>query len=708
MSSSTLPSSSAPPTSSALRFLTERLRDRDFGGFYRASDLSGRRPLSTEKHLPDQSSAVLALAKRGDDDELRAAADGLLCLQDRQGRPGFVELTDRSWRPDPAGDVRSLRFQLHAGAALLAAAFRLGADDLRVQAVDLLDRCLCTAEEARFPNRLSADWRTVLDATDNPQTAVSAVRALAVAHSVGEPGVDFTPLPAIARRLGTLVESARSSAVPAELRRCGSLARIAVALTQASVLLDGDEHLKTARTALDLAMSYFHDQVHGGFWDRVAPDGTTRVDWVWAPQQGLPPYPIKRTSDTAQLVRAGQLLTSCGVDATDVITAGTAAITAFTDARHGGVFLGTGYQWLGELEPAVPAQRQPWPAPRHPGVAVESGPRYLALQQKSAHAHASVAQLDPVDAGGRPAPDSDVVPLASAARRGAVERLNLETMSRRRLGGALPELVAPPGGAVSWQVSTAYHAITNLRLLAGSPPVPRELADAVLAAQNDDGGFGEQPGDLSDVTGTYRALVVAGLAHQEPASAAVDYVRACRGSDGGYGAVPGLASDVWHTGLALAALHLLDADAEQTDETARFLLSCHSGTAGFGQQPGLAPTVPASRRAVGALSLLGVAAPAGSAEIAWLREHQSASGGFSSRIGGPVSLPATYHGVAALAVLGARPTAADACVNWLLACRDNGVSSGPVALTGEDDFACLQALALLDGTRDGGWATLVG
>lgn len=696
--------------SSTLRFLTEILLDHELGGVYRATDATGRRLLSTDKHLPDQSSAVLALAGRGGTDDLRIALEGVLGMQDRRGHPGFVELSDRSWRVDPAGDVRSIRFQFHAGAALLAAAFRLEADELRVQAVDLLDRLLCTGRDGRFPNQLSADWRTVLDATDNPQTAVAAVRALAIADSVGETAVDFGPLPAIAQRLCQLVESARATTVPPELRRCGAVARIAVALTQAGRMLDSAECLKAAQVALGLVMGSFFDDVDGGFWDRVAPDGSVRVDWVGAPQHGLPPFPIKRASDTAQLLLAGRLLTSCGIEATELVAAARAAIETFVDTRHGGVFLGAGYGWLTPLDPAAPSWRQPWPAPLHPGLAVESGQRYLTLHQKSAHANASVVQAcgDDTFPGG-PADGDDRTVGRTRRRVPPVVRLDVEPSPSRHLYGCLPKVVEPPGGAVSWQVSTAYHATANLRLLAGAPPLPPELPDQVLAARNDDGGFGEQPGDLSDLAGTSRAVVTVRLARRLPAlPGTVGYVHACRHPDGGYGAVPGLRPDLWHTGLALAALHVLGADAEEPDGTARFVLSCHGDTAGFGQRPGRPPDVLATHRAVSTLSLLGIRLPAASTEVAWLRRHQAASGGFSHRIGGPVSLGATYHAVAALAVLGGEPAAVEACVAWLLACRDGGGGSGPLPLTGADDFACLQALALLDGTCDGGWATVVG
>ncbi|HEU0127083.1 MAG TPA: hypothetical protein VFQ48_00525, partial [Pseudonocardiaceae bacterium] len=110
------------PTS-ALQFLRTRLLDRHAGGCYGATDATGEHPLTTDKQLTDQSSAVLALVAEGDDEDVRVAVNGLRGMQDRGGNPGFAELTDRYWRAYPPGRVRTLRYQMHAAAALLAAAY---------------------------------------------------------------------------------------------------------------------------------------------------------------------------------------------------------------------------------------------------------------------------------------------------------------------------------------------------------------------------------------------------------------------------------------------------------------------------------------------------------------------------------------------------------------------------------------------------------
>lgn len=716
---------------SALSFLSQRLLDRQEGGLYSAADVSGQQPLSTDKQLTEQAGAVLTLAEHGRDDDLEIALAGLRNMQGAHGHPGFVELTDRYWRAYPAGRVRTLRYQLQAAAALLVAAHRLDLDELRAVAVDVLNRCLSTGQDGSFPTRLTEDWRGGHDLGDTPQTAVAAVRAMAAADAVGESGVDFSQLPAAAERLRRLVEESTWPRPPAELTRCGSVSRIVLALAQAGRLLDDTTYVKAAQAALTVAMTHFYDPDDGGFWDRLTPEGTVKVDWTDGPDTGKPPFPIKRAVDAAHLILAGRAMEAADEYAGDVISRAEAAIAELHDHSYGGVYLARGYQWATPTDPAVVSQRQVWPHPQWPGLLIDRSLGHLALQQKSTHTHATVARAfgvkeledEPaaisrgttatVTAGGTTAVGRRDPARVDRSVRLPVDRERyLGTLLRSRAttgesAAAGPQLRACP----RWHVSMVYRAVANLRLLDGAAALPGEAIDLVLRSQNADGGFGEQPGQVSDVASTYHAVVALHLAGAVPNAAdqVVSYLRTCQRSDGGFGPVPGMVSDVWHTSLAVTALNLLDASPNAARECVRFLAATRTEDGGYGNRPGRPANGFAVRGAVTALRLLDATVPEPFGTARWLRACQLPCGGFTHRPGREANPAGTHHAVAALAMLGATPDVA-ACERWLTAQQNPeglfDVLDGPAPSGVDDGFVCLQSLAVLYGAANPKWIML--
>lgn len=284
---------------SATRWLTSHLLDPRHGGVYRAAPAAGGRPIAGDKHLPDQSAAVLALAD-GALRELPVALRGLHALLDRDGLPGFAELADRSWRALPAGRVRTLRHQLNAATALLVGSRQVADPVGRVRAVDLLNRCLSTCRDGYFPESLTADWRQAVDGGPSPQTTIAAVRAIAIAEALGESEIDTEQLPRMAANLGRHVQE---RAVP------GGRARIALAMAHAARLLDSAEHLDTAHRTVGLAVRDFTHR-----------EGAIRFS----------------ADEAADLLLAGAVLSSCGREDRRAIAVSGAAIARLADRRHGG------------------------------------------------------------------------------------------------------------------------------------------------------------------------------------------------------------------------------------------------------------------------------------------------------------------------------------------------------------------------------------
>lgn len=671
----------------ALDFLSSWLLDRHAGGVYASSDESGQRLLSTAKHLLDQANAVLTLAHHGRAEDLTVAFEGLLRLQDIQHSAGFCELTDRYWRPHPAGHVRTVRYQLLGAAAMLAAAQRLDADEYRVRAVDLINRCLELARDGQFPASLTEDWRGELGGPATPQTAVAAIQALAAARAADEPGVDDDSLPVIAKRLAELAAGASASHPPPWLRRCGAMARLAIALGQASQLLGSDEYAQCADLIMRTVLLRFRGAGQDGFWDRLAPDGSVRVDWIDAPRDGHAPFPVIRAADAAHLLRASQLLSDWGVDCTAVADVARATLDGLADSCHGGFFFARGFEWVTASETGTVSPQMLWSPPAQPGVYTYGGLREMSLVQKSAHVQALVAR-----ALGS-APVSAAIPPPHPGPRPDDPRASDQRAADRRAGSHNLAAVREPG--VVWSVRELVYGAARQVLDQGLVSAPETLIARVSAVQNDDGGFGERPGSTSSLAATYRAVMALRLAGAQPADVGrtIGYVEQCRNAGGGYGQVPGAQRDVCHTALGAATLRALEALDQADEDSVSFVLAGRAGDGGYPDRPGLPPGTIGTRYAITALALYGQPAPEPAATVSWLRDLQTPAGGFAQSPGGTPSLVGTYQAVTALALLGSAPGDQAGSVRWLRAERMTLRGHGYPAVIA--DFAAAHALAVL-------------
>lgn len=690
----------APP--SALEFLVRRLLDREEGGVHRAVDAAGQRLLRRDKHIADQVSAVRVLANHGHTADLRVALDGLLSMQDQQGNAGFVELTDRNWRPLPSGQVRTLCHQLDAAAALLAAAVRLELDDVRVLALDLINRCLATGPDGMLPTRVAPDWTSVLAGDCSVNTATAAAGALSVARTVEPYSADPGVLGAIADRLTRPMGPGEGYLEPSGVSRCGLAGRCALALSRASRALERDDYRKVAGAILDQAMERYYDPVDGGFWDRPVPvlDGSGGTTPPVG--NGQPPRPVKRTSDAGLLLFAAGELGAAGVDTALMAERARTAIAAATDRSAGGVFLGIGYDWESAVEPTVMSFRQTWARQQHDELPATGDLDHLDLLQKTAYTHARVAAAQAADHT-----DGD----GDGGARGRPPRPHVI-----RPGPGWTGVAAEPHDR---EVTTVYHTVAALRRLGGIDDRHTRLLDWVRFAQNPDGGFGEAPGRVSGVTSTQRAVLVLHMGGQRPSAAdrCAGYLLGCADADGAFADAPGLRGDLSHTGLAVAALSALsalDPGAPPLTRTARYLRrALDPATAGTGGGPAGRSrrwSAVAVRRAVSALLLLSAPVPDPDALIAWLRDCRRPEGGFASRPGGTATIVSTGHAVAALGLLSAHPDATGDCRAWLAARtggRDDAVTYCAPWSPAEENLALAQAEFVLAAHYDPTWLARV-
>ena len=698
----------------AREFLSRWLLDRGAGGAYRTADETGQHVLTTDKHLTDQSSTLLALADGGADDDVRTLVEGLLRLQDRNGHPGFAEFTDRYWQPYPAGRTRTLRYQLHGATALLAAAARLDIDALRVRSVDILNRCFAVAVDGQLPDRLTEDWRHPLREVPTAQTAISAIRALAAVRRMGEEGVDDSALPTLAKRLAELAGGSEPGAVPAaELRRCGASARLCIALVQAAWLLGDDACSSAAHSVLETIGERFLDATGGGFWDRVASDGSVRVDWIEAPARGEMPYPIKRAADAAQVLSAAALFDHADCACRAVASHARAALAELADDRHGGFYLAIGHEWATADEAATTAVQMLWTPPYQPGSLVHDQPRSVPLTQKSAHTQATVARVVVDQAAGRSAPVRPRLVIGDRAVSLPRRPLEIATGPAPLDRDGYLRWYATEDRTAGWRVTTGFHDVANLHALDAAADLPSWIAPRMLSCQNADGGFGQTPGSGSDVLSTYRAVLSLRLLGADPfrPEDVLEYLRGCQRSDGGFGPVAGLRGDVWHTSFAVAALHSLGAVPDDAASCRDFVLASRTDDGAYGDRTGGRGNTVLTARALATLGLLGQEPPESAQTAAWLRSAQLPVGAFAPAPGRAPSVMATHHAVAALVVLGSEPLSVERCRRWLAGHQtpDGAFGRrGDVPHPTADAFACVQALALLRTGVEVGWVQVVG
>lgn len=96
-------------------FLRQQLWDKQYGGFYWATDMTGKQPLMPNKHTYAQSFALYALieyALASGDDEVRHFAGTFFHLLDQKTHDskhgGYHEIFTRNWQPPPLASMNYL------------------------------------------------------------------------------------------------------------------------------------------------------------------------------------------------------------------------------------------------------------------------------------------------------------------------------------------------------------------------------------------------------------------------------------------------------------------------------------------------------------------------------------------------------------------------------------------------------------------------
>ncbi len=719
-------------TSSA--FLAEALMDKEAGGFLAITDATGTLRISSDKRLEDQVAATLFFAQHGDTWQAEFALAGLLDLHDAEHQ-GFTELSDRQWNAHGSGRCRTLALQFDALRALLE--FRRQRHDsapLQQVSEGILQRFQQVYDGHLLGGVLASDWGTVIDSHMPIELDIAAVNLLcSLCNCKTE-----APLPAHLQqhvwKLEDEVRAELNGLGAGALRQTASRARAASALARWARGNSHQEMLQLACMLLDDTFERLHDHTYGGYWDRIRYDQRVGADWLTSFKRNESPFPIKTSLDVALLLEAVELARPR--ESQQRREQLLKAMADFHDSHHGGFFLGKGYFWSTPVDPTVPFIRQFWAPPRQLGVFHIGNLSYLPLHIKSLE-----GQLACLGALHRHAANLPPAAAPHEVDLGSLRRVNNRSRLEQPHLGPLPELnvnlpayfewlrqaraslavpygltaeMAPQGFRADrcWQVFSALHVISDLYALKAAIDDKASLIACIQASQNADGGFAEQPGQLSDVFATYCAVISLRLLGSEPLSrpACVAYLQRCQQDDGGFGNVPGYQSDIWHSNLAALSLHVLGAEAAKPQALLGFILACRYGDGGFANRPGNPPDTFSTYRAVSLLHALDHELVDAASTVAWLQGLQQPHGAFLYRPGKAVSLVGSYMAIAALYLLDARPRDIQGIEAWISRHQKQDGGFGPLnttSATTDESFTCIQSLLILRGALSKYWVALV-
>ncbi len=694
--------------------------------------------VTPDRTLRDAALALLALPRTEDEKLTGALLDALRGFEDST-TAGFHELLDITGTPQPVGDVRTPAWQAlaywayhHAGTLLADAA-------LVERAVQGLRGLAEAVVREAWPARLHRDGATVLDSA----SSLGQVAVLTLAARATDDGSDFfdTFLTAAAEHLESFgsADGAWSHLTPRGARdrfqgyrlRSSSLA----ALAWCSLHERGHgKALEQARKVLRHARSSHLHARGRGFWDRADAASQPRVDAL-AAQYGRPdsPFPAKLMGDHALLALAAGTLAGLTDEAefNELSELAEEELHRYTDTAVGGVFQGQGSWFSTPVDATVPLARHVMVPPRTAGAYSVGNTAYVPFHEKHAETQL-LALLALGDRGPKPA----TAPTAPARLEPWPLERDLSYVSRAPLtardidipaylawlrstesglGYGLTPYPAPLGlrSDRTAQTFSVLHVVSDLMALNEPIPHREKLLAGIYATQNPDGGFGEQPGLLSEAFTTYCAVLTATVLKGEEydTQQCGAFLEACQHPEGAFGNAPGYPGDAWHSNLATLALLALGRRPLREDDLVAYFVSCRNADGGYGNQPGHPSDSFATFRVVDTLIALGLRPPNLEQTVAWLRGLQTEAGGFRYREGGPESFVGSYHAIASLYVMGSEPADIAACRSWIAARQSTdggfGRTPGGSSETTDEGFIAIQALHMLEGKLNPYWAVIM-
>jgi len=692
--------------------------------------------VTPDRTLRDAALALIALAPLEDATVVTGLLKGLAEFEDPDA-DGYHELLDITGAPHPIGLVRTPGAQALALSGRHRAAVTLGDPDLAEDSASRLRTLLARSAAQEWPALLTPSGAVLDSASSLADTAELTLAVCELPTDVAWDGV-LDQVAAHLERFHTDT-GALAFLTPrgAPDTRYGHRLRATALAASAWAALAERGHAQAAEHAARLLRHARDSHQHTtgrGFWDRAGGDSQVRVDPVIA-VHGRPdsPFPAKLTADAALLAVAAQRVAQLTGEPefTALADAARSELHRYSDLAVGGVFQGQGSWFSTPVDPTVPLARHVMVPPRSAGAFSVGNTAYVPFHEKHAETQflallALGNQAPPVPAAPpRPAGLAHwpVEPDLSHAAKAPLSDSAIDLdrylawlrSTESGLGYGLTPYRAPLGlrSDRTAQTFSALHVVSDLLTVGEPVPDAEGLLRGIYSTQNPDGGFGEQPGLLSEAFTTYCAVLTAkvlgGADYAQKACAS--FLHACQHAEGGYGNAPGYPPDAWHSNLAVLALHALGERPAREDDLVGYLTACRNPDGGYGNQPGAPSDAFATFRATDTLAALGVRPVDLDATVSWVQALQTPSGGFRYRENGAESFVGSYHVIATLYVAGAQPLDAAACRQWIAdrQTADGGFSrlpGGPSETT-DEGFIAIQALHMLEGKLNRYWAVIM-
>ncbi|MGG3574656.1 prenyltransferase/squalene oxidase repeat-containing protein [Bacillus gobiensis] len=730
-------------------FLINRLYDKQWNGFYTAIEGEDN-IVCDDKRLEDQIFALIALAEAGaEKDSLQEMVSILNKFYD-DSTGSFHEMIDRFGIVHSVGRVRHTHIQLLASYGLL----RLGEyveDEMLIQkGLSLFQLINEKVLSKNAPSILNEQLNEPISYDKSVLSFIYGMFAAEKAFQITEDQEYKNLLNIFVKNLayfedqdfGGLYENLLIDQTPMKNKgkKAFSHAAAALAFIKAGRLLENEELFEKAKQYFMYITDRFKHPFLGGYWNKSDVSGKVKVD----PLQSYygneeSPFPVKLTMDqTLLLLCADQLHQLYPNESFQMLTQELASeVSRFID-ESGGVFIGQGNWFSTPVDPTVPLIRH-FMVPHHTAGAFYAGNTgYLPLHEKHTKTQAltllcySLSQSivpgrsttteykkkSPLDVKQL---DFDLTKVSYGKEMNLQidKALYLSWLSKTISGSGfgLTPYRSPLGfrSDTSPQNFSALHVVSDLTVM--GEEITEQDRESILKGmfdcQNQDGGFAEQAGHLSEVFTTYCVVLTAFILGSSVPNKekCIQFIKNCQNSDGGFGNSKGYPSDVWHTNLAVLALHALGTKPLDEAECLVFCASCQNDDGGYGVRPNAPSDTFSVFRAVDTILVLEHQPAELNKTIQWLQSCQTDTGGFMYKPGSVESFVGSYHAIAALYLLGELPRKLEECKTWLSQhqSKDGGFSRAINAPsdTTDEGFICLQASYMLERNLNPYWVAII-
>lgn len=728
-------------------YLINKFYDKDLNGFYVA--VEHNTIVSDDKKLEDQIWSLLALASSNYKIEDLCEMSKSLDRYYDEYTNTYHELTDRFGIVHSAGMVRHTHIQLLTSYGLLVIGKYTNSAELVEKGLNLFETIHETVLMKGSPSILNANLTEHINPNKYVLSNIFAILTLEEAYKITEDSLYLDYMKSYIseiykfedQKYGGVYDYLLTNNEPfkSKGKKTFSNALATIALYKAHETLQDPVVIEKGKSYFDFIVNNLKHPLTGGFWNKANYKGEARVEPVESYYNNdESPFPVKYTHDQALLFLCTQLISQY-YKATEYKSLAEDLLYQVNKfkSKDGGMFIGQGNWFSTPTDPTVPLIRH-FMVPHHtPGAFYAGNTGYLPLHEKQAKTQAiTLWVLNTANASlinEEKDINLDMIPKHKSELKQNLDTityhkdiklkideksyLNWLDKTKSGAGFGLTPYKSPLGfrSDKSPQNFSALHVVSDLTIM--GEKISNEDRESILRGmfdcQNEDGGFAEQPGHLSEVFTTYCVILTAYILKSKVPNEekCIEFIQRCQNEDGGFGNSEGYPSDVWHTNLAVLGLHAMNATPLRTDKCLAFVAACQNDDFAYGVTPNAPSETFSVFRAIDTLLVLGKQPTNYEETIKWLKQCQTENGGFRYKPNANESFVGSYHAIAALYLLGELPLNAEKCKEWLSEhqSKDGGFSRAINAPsdTTDEGFICLQASYMLERNLNPYWVAII-